>query len=114
MLNKIARRQKRKVRVKTKIKGIHKLPRLIVHRSHKRIYAQLIDNNGGKVIAQVTEKELKNKGTKTEKAFELGNIIGTKIIAKKIDMIVFDRSGYKYHGRIKSLADGARKAGLKF
>lgn len=106
----------RKKRVRASIKNTDR-PRLSVFRSNKAIYAQIIDENG-KVKASFASTELKEsdkKGkTKTEEAYLVGEGISGKATKLKIKKIVFDRSGYKYHGRVKALADGARKGGLIF
>lgn len=118
MFNKQLMRQKRHKRVRAKIQGTKKMPRLCVFRSNKHIYAQLIDDTSGKTIVSASDREIKRK-TKSEKrktasAHEVGKLIAKKAIEKKIEKIIFDRAGYKYHGRIKAIADGARENGLKF
>jgi len=92
--------------VRAKIKGTLKVPRLCVFRSSRYIYVQLIDDEKGKTLAA-------SKG-KLSGAREVGKSIGRQALKKKIKKAVFDRGGYKYHGRIKALADGAREGGLKF
>lgn len=113
---KINKRQIRHKRVRAKILGTKERPRLSVFRSNKYIYAQLIDDKTGKKIIFANETELKekNKATKTEKAHCLGELLAKKAMDNKIKKVVFDRGGYKYHGRVKALADGARKGGLHF
>lgn len=101
-------------RIKAKTMGDAKCPRLCVFRSNKHIYAQLIDDNKGKTLVSAKDTEIKKKDKKTALAFEVGKLIAQKAIEKKIEKIIFDRAGYKYHGRVKSLADGARQGGLKF
>ena len=117
-MTKIARhkRQRRHKRIRAKILGTGKVPRLCVFRSPRHIYAQLIDDQEGKTLAEAGDKELKTKKkqTKVERARETGKLIAQKAITKKIERVVFDRGGYKYHGRVKALADGAREEGLKF
>lgn len=105
----------RKLRVRAKTKGTNEKPRLSVYRSNKFIYAQIIDDQKGKTIVGASEKELaiKDKKTKTEKSKELGLLIAKKAIAKKVKEVVFDRGSYKYHGRVKQVAEGAREGGLK-
>jgi len=93
--------------------GTAKRPRLCVFRSNQHIYAQLIDDDKGKVIVSAGDLDIK-KGQKSEKSKEVGKLIAKKAQEKKIDTVVFDRSGFPYHGRIKALADGAREGGLKF
>jgi len=106
MLEKQIKRKRRHKRVRAKIKGTAKVPRLCVFRSSKNIYAQIIDDEKGKTLAAVNGKLVS--------AVEIGKLIAKKAIEKKINKVVFDRGGYKYHGRVKALADGAREAGLKF
>ena len=103
---------RRKKRSRVKIKGTKDIPRLCVFRSNKHISAQLIDDEINKTI--VSFNDLKLKGSKTEKAGEVGDKIAKEALSKKITKIIFDKGQYRYHGRVKSLADGARKGGLKF
>lgn len=113
----ISKTKRRKKRVRSKIFGTKKRPRLSVFRSNKYLYAQLINDDEGKTILMLSEKNLPKKLDtlkKIEKAQALGEEIAKKAKLKKIKEIVFDRSSYKYHGRVKALADGARKGGLKF
>ncbi len=91
-----------------------KVPRLSVFRSLKNISAQVIDDAAGKTLASASLKGIKITKNDVAGAKELGRIVAEKCLAKKIERIVFDRSGYKYHGKIKALADGAREGGLKF
>lgn len=90
--------------------------RLSVFRSNKYIYAQIIDDQAGKTLAAVSHRDLKEgfKGTKTEKAKEIGKILAKKAIEKKVSEVFFDRGKCKYHGRVRALAEGAREGGLKF
>lgn len=104
-------RLKKKIRIK--IKGTEARPRLTVFRSNKFIYAQVINDLTGKTLAQANDIKL-NKGTKTERAKEVGKTIGQICLKAKIDKVVFDRNGFKYTGRIKTVADEARASGLKF
>ncbi len=97
-----------------KIKGTTLRPRLSVFRSHRVIYAQVIDDEKGKTLVAANEKEMKAKGTKIEKAALVGEALAKKALVKKIKTVVFDRGHYQYHGRVKALAEGARKGGLKF
>ncbi|MEA1962923.1 MAG: 50S ribosomal protein L18 [Patescibacteria group bacterium] len=114
--NKNNRKLRRKAKVRSKINGTEKCPRLNVFKSNARMFLQLIDDLKGITIASANVNDLKknDKRTKTEQAFELGKIIAKKAIEKKITKIVFDRGGNKYHGRVKAVADGAREVGLKF
>lgn len=109
--NKILRR---KIRVRAKMTGTAQKPRLSVFRSLIHIYAQAIDDQSGKTLVAISDKEIKAKGNKSEMATAVGEAMGAKLNAKKITTIVFDRGAYKYHGRVKALAEGLRKAGIKF
>jgi large subunit ribosomal protein L18 len=112
---KIQKQQRRKARARAKFSGTSKRPRLSVFRSLKNINVQIIDDSISKTLVSVDEKELKlDKKNKTEIAFEVGKKIAEKALEKKIKECVFDRSGYKYHGRVKAVAEGAREGGLKF
>ena len=116
-LNKKERRQRIKNKIRKTVIGTASQPRLCVFRSNAGIYAQLIDDKTGKTIAAVgtNDKALKeSKATKVDQAKEVGKMIAEKATTAGISSVVFDRSGYLYHGRIKSLAEGAREAGLKF
>lgn len=106
-------RKRRGNRVRAKISGTAERPRLVVFRSLTANYAQLIDDVAGKVLVGVSDLKSK-KGTKTEKAKEIGMEIAKKAQELKITEVVFDRNGYKFHGRVKALAEGAREGGLKF
>jgi len=105
---------RRQVRTRNKIKGSTNRLRLTVFRSNKYIFAQLIDDNKGETVIGVSEKSLKTKGTKSEKAKALGLLLAGKAKTKKITKIVFDRGSYAYHGRVKSVAEGLREGGLEF
>ncbi|MBI2025762.1 MAG: 50S ribosomal protein L18 [Candidatus Levybacteria bacterium] len=113
---KTTQKQKRQIRVRSKITGSLEKPRLSVFRSNKFIYAQAIDDQNQKTIVGVSEKELKQiKGSKkTDRAFELGKLLAKKVLSKKITQAIFDRGSYKYHGRVEKLAKGLREGGLKF
>lgn len=135
------KRYRRHKRVRAKIFGTAERPRLCVFRSAKHIYAQLIDDEKGKTLAEASDRELKGKRkkpasssavkrahqnakllTKEEKvksrktaiAYEVGELIAKKALEKKIEKVIFDRGGYQYHGRVKALAEGAREGRLKF
>ena len=149
MLEKQQKKIRRHKKIRAKLKGTMRIPRLCVFRSAKHIYAQLIDDEKSIILATARDQEFKksphmpersegrrrtnvlrqkeistsHKKPKEEKtgrtgkigiAFEVGKLIAKKALEKKIDKIIFDRGGYKYHGRIKSLAEGARAGGLKF
>lgn len=111
--SKITNRFARKRRVRAKISGTADRPRLSVFRSLSQITVQLIDDDSGKTVASSSTKELKKKAN-IDGAAELGKSIAKKAKDLKISTIVFDRNGYKYHGRIKALADAAREGGLQF
>jgi large subunit ribosomal protein L18 len=113
------KRDARKIRhrrVRSKVLGNEKKPRLSVFRSNKYSYAQLVDDATGRTIVSANDLELKGKEklNKIETAKEVGKLIAKKAQAKKINKIVFDRSGYKFHGRIRAVAEGAREGGLQF
>ena len=112
-----AARRKRHDRIRLTLAGSAGRPRLAVFRSLNHIYAQVIDDASGTtlVAASTVEKELRgSKATKSEEAASIGRLIAERAKAAGIDRVVFDRAGYRYHGRIKSLADAARDAGLDF
>ena len=115
-LTKIERRTKIKMRVRKIVSGTADRPRMSVFRSNKEIYAQLIDDVAGRTLASASS--FKNKAveklSKSEQAGVVGKEVAAKAIKVGIDSVVFDRNGYLYHGRVKSLADGAREAGLIF
>jgi len=116
-LTRVERRQRIKLRVRKTVAGTAEMPRLSVFRSNKEIYAQIIDDTKGVtlVAASSRDKELAgSKGTSIEIAEQVGKAIAEKAVKAGIQKITFDRGGYLYHGRVKSLADGARSAGLKF
>ncbi len=110
------KRQRRHSRIRAKIQGTPAMPRLSVFKSSQHIYAQLIDDIHNKVLVSGSSLELKMpaQATKTQAASEIGKLIAGRAKQIKLKKIVFDRSGFKYHGRIKALADAARKAGLDF
>ena len=115
MLKKQEKRLKRHKRVRAKMHGTGKMPRLCVFRSHQYVHAQLIDDDKAKtIIAASDQGQKKSKKPKTDRAKEVGKLIAQKALEKKIEKVVFDRGGYKYHGRIKAVAEGAREGGLKF
>lgn len=108
-------RQKRHARVRSRISGTAKRPRLNVFRSNVNIYAQLIDDVAGVTLASASTLNKDNQsGTKTEQAKKVGLALAKAAAEKGISEVVFDRGGYLYHGRIQALADGAREGGLKF
>ena len=114
---KVIRRQKLRWRIRTKIYGTAQKPRLSVYRSNADIYAQLIDDNNGTTLASASSREkdiAAAGGNKVAKSLNVGKAIAAKAKALGIQDCVFDRGGYLYHGRVKSVADGAREGGLKF
>ncbi|MXN91599.1 50S ribosomal protein L18 [Flavobacterium sp. Sd200] len=114
-LNKSERRQRIKFRIRKIVSGTAAQPRLSVFRSNKEIYAQIIDDVNGVTLAAASSREAEiTKGTNIETAAAVGKLIAERALKAGIDTISFDRGGYLYHGRVKSLAEGAREAGLKF
>lgn len=113
MVSKIERRNKIKTRIRGRISGTAARPRMTVFRSNKQIYVQLIDDLAGKTLVATSSKGIE-EGTKSEIAAKVGKAIAEKAIAQGISEVVFDRNGYLFHGRVKSLADAAREGGLKF
>ena len=113
-LSNFEKNKRRQKRTRAKISGTAERPRLNVSRSNRYLYLQLIDDVNGLTLAAVHSKSLKTKGSKTEIGFEAGKILAQKAVEKKISEVVFDRGAKKYHGRVKSVADGARDSGLKF
>ena len=116
--NKTFRRNRIRQRIKKVVSGTSDYPRLSVFRSNKEIYCQLIDDVNGKTIVQSSSRDksiadLKLKSN-IEISFNVGKSVAERAVKKGIDKIKFDRGGYLYHGRVKSLADGAREGGLKF
>ena len=110
--SKIEKRERRHNRIRSRISGTAERPRLVVFRSLKKNYAQLIDDVTHKVVAAASDSAV--KGAKTERAKQVGIALAKKALEKGVSACVFDRNGYKYHGRVKALADGAREGGLKF
>ena len=112
-------RKKRHARVRSKISGTTQRPRLNVYRSNKNIYAQIIDDSQGVTLvsASTLDKEIKGSlenASNKDAAKKVGEVIGKRAVDKGITEVVFDRSGYQYHGKVKELADACREAGLKF
>jgi len=126
------KRFRRKARVRAKISGTSERPRLCVFKSNKHIYAQLIADEKGRTLVAASDQEIKKskiktptkksklKLKKTERAgkaaiaFEVGKLIAEKAVKNKIEKVIFDKAGYRYQGRVKALAEGAREGGLKF
>jgi len=112
-----AARQKRHDRLRLRVAGDSGRPRLAVFRSLNHIYAQVIDDSSGRTLAAASslEPDLRSaKGTKSAEATAVGRIVAERARAAGVDRVVFDRAGFRYHGRVKSLADAAREAGLDF
>ena len=112
-------RKRRHVRVRAKVEGTASRPRLCVFRSLNHIYAQVIDDSQGHTLtsASTLDPEIKDEvagKVKTAKAELVGSLVAKRVLTKGIDQVVFDRGGYKYHGRVKALAEAARQTGLKF
>ena len=108
-------RQRRHRRVRGKVRGTSERPRLVVSRSNKGISAQLVDDMDGNTLASASWLELKTfKGNKSEQAAAVGKLLADNAKQANIEVVVFDRGGYLYHGRVKALADAARQGGLKF
>ena len=115
--NKLVVRFKRKRRIRGSLEGTTERPRLAVFRSNRHISVQVIDDTKGETLVSATtlEAELKDKvGGSVEGAKAIGGLIAKRALAKNVSQVVFDRSGYLYHGRVKALADAAREGGLKF
>jgi large subunit ribosomal protein L18 len=113
MITKAEKRNRLKKKIRVRVKGTELRPRLSVFRSNKFIYAQVINDTTGKTLASVSDVKVE-KGTKTERAKEVGKMIAAAAGKQNIKEVVFDRNGFKYTGRIKLVADEARSAGLKF
>ena len=116
MTGKLSRRDRIKKGIRKRLSGSSERPRLSVYRSNKGIYAQIIDDVTGKTIASASSlsKDFAAKGTKSEQSVAVGKAVAAKAVAAGIKDVVFDRNGYLYHGRVKSLAEGAREGGLNF
>lgn len=139
MLFKQEKRYRRHRRVRAKISGVVEAPRLCVFRSNKHIYGQLIDDEKGRILVSASDLKIKSKSIfksddskisddlkvkneeekkqfsgKIAMAYEVGKLLAEKALKEKIKRVVFDRGGYRYHGRVKAIADGAREGGLKF
>ena len=105
-------KQKRKTRVRSKIQGTSNRPRMSVFRSNRKIYVQIIDDSKGVTLVAKSSGSVKGKKP-IEVARQVGVELAKKVLAKKIKGVVFDRGGYKYHGKVKAIAEGAREGGLK-
>ncbi|NQU78079.1 50S ribosomal protein L18 [Candidatus Falkowbacteria bacterium] len=127
---KTEKRNRRRSKVRARVSGVEKRPRLSVYRSLRGIQVQLIDDTSGRTLVSASSEKLETsnpstklgagkklddeKSGKIAKAFAVGELVAKKALDKGIKRVVFDRGGYKYHGRVKAIADGARKGGLKF
>jgi len=115
MLKKQIKRNRIHLKIRKKISGTKDRPRFCVFRANKHIYAQLVDDNSGKILASASDIKFKGKkGTKVQHATEVGKMIAKEAESKKIEKVVFDRGGFIFHGRVKAVADGAKEGGLKF
>lgn len=114
MNSKKARLIKRHKKIRSKLSGSAKIPRLSVFKSNKHLYGQLIDDLNRRTIIAYSDKQVNKKGSKVEIAFSAGEMLALAAKKKKIEKVVFDRGGFIYHGRVKSFAQGARKGGLLF
>ena len=113
-ISKTARRKRIRLGIRRRISGTADRPRVSVFKSNKAIYAQLIDDVNGKTLASASTKEIGKEGLNVEIAKEVGKKLAENAKGAGIETVIFDRAGYKYHGRVKSLAEGAREGGLKF
>jgi large subunit ribosomal protein L18 len=116
-MNKTQRRQRIQKRFRDTVLGTADMPRMSIFRSNKEIYAQVVNDETGVTLAAASSRDkefAEHSGTKTELAQKVGKVIAERALAAGVSSIRFDRGGYLYHGRVKSLADGAREAGLKF
>ncbi|WP_172916359.1 50S ribosomal protein L18 [Capnocytophaga canimorsus] len=116
-LSKIERRQRIRNRIRKVVQGTAEQPRLAVFRSNNEIYAQIVDDTKGTTLVSASSRDKEigaSKTNKTEKAALVGKALAEKALKQGIEKVSFDRGGYLYHGRVKSLADGAREGGLKF
>jgi large subunit ribosomal protein L18 len=110
-----AKQERRHNKVRAKISGTNERPRLSVFKSNAGLYLQLIDDEKGMTLVSAHSREIKaDKKKKVEISLELGKLLAKKAVEKKILSVVFDRGGYRYHGRVKAVADGARDGGLQF
>ena len=115
MIDKTRKRLKRKASIRKKIRGTPERPRLTVYKSNTHTYVQVIDDVAGATLAAASnlEKDQRAMGNKVAALEKLGTLIAERLKAKNITAVVFDRNGYRYHGKVKAIADGARKAGIR-
>jgi large subunit ribosomal protein L18 len=116
LIEKDRKRLKRKIHIRKRISGTAERPRLTVFRSNRALSVQIIDDTTGQTLASAStlEKDLRSMKVTVEGAGQLGEVMGKRLLEKSIKTVIFDRNGYLYHGVIKALADGARKAGVQF
>jgi large subunit ribosomal protein L18 len=116
MLEKDRKRLRRKVHIRKRVSGTAQRPRMTITKSNRRISVQVIDDAKGLTLASAStlEKDLRNIKATVAGAGQLGEIMGKRLLEKNIQTVVFDRNGYLYHGIVKALADGSRKAGIEF
>ncbi|GHV72877.1 50S ribosomal protein L18 [Spirochaetia bacterium] len=116
MVEKDRKRTKRKVHIRKRIAGTAERPRMSVYRSNKALSIQIIDDVEGSTLASAStlEKDLRSIKANVEGAGQLGEVMGKRLLEKNIKTVIFDRNGYLYHGLVKAMADGARKAGIVF
>jgi large subunit ribosomal protein L18 len=114
-------RRRRHLRIRNKVRGTAERPRLVVYRSLKNIEGQIVDDDAGKTVLGVStvgpdlrDFSAEGQNRRVEQSFAAGKLLAEKALAQGIQAVVFDRGGYKYHGRVKAFADGAREGGLKF
>jgi len=115
LIDKARKRLKRKASIRKRIHGTPERPRLTVYKSNRHTYVQAIDDSSGATLAAASNFEAAEKGAsnRVEGMEKLGRAIGDRLKAKNIQAVVFDRNGYKYHGKVKAIAEGARKAGIR-
>jgi len=120
MIKRKNKRTRSKIKIRKKLSGVPERPRLTVYRSLNNIYVQLIDDVNGKTLTSASTlskeltEELKSEKGKTSKSKAVGKLIAKKALEQNISSVVFDRNGYRYHGRVQAIAEGAREGGLKF
>lgn len=115
-ISKVQKRRRIRHRIRRKIRGTADRPRLSIFRSNRFIYAQLIDDLAGHTLCAADSREagISEEGTKTEQAAKVGKLLADRAREANLEQVIFDRGGYRYHGRVKALAEGAREGGLKF
>ena len=111
---KVFKRQRRRNRIRSKVQGSPEVPRLSVYKSNKGMFLQVIDDIAGKTLVSVSSQEVEGKGNKTDVSYKMGEKLAEKAKEQKIEVVVFDRGGYTFHGRVKAVADAARDKGMKF